>query len=149
MMVTYDFAPGCLLTYEMRVWNAYPLEGESEGAAVCGDGGYVTIGNSRWRAYDAKGKLIKEEAGAYDNDVAHARNFLDCIRSRQRPRADLETVGHPSSLLCHLGNAAWRAGRTLKFDAETYTFTGDSDANQYLTRAEYRKPWQLPKIAEL
>jgi len=62
---------------------------------------------------------------------------------------DLETIGHPSSMLCHLGNAAWRAGRSLKFDPDTYTFTGDADANQYLTRAEYRKPWLLPKISEL
>ena len=148
-MVTYDFAPGCLLTYEMRVWNAYPLEGESEGSSIHGDGGYVVIGNTRWRAYDEKGKLSKEEAGGYNNDVAHARDFLDCMRSRRRPNADLETVGHPSSLLCHLGNAAWRAGRTLQFDAATYTFKNDGDANQYLTRAEYRQPWVLPKIADL
>ena len=149
MMVTYDYEPGCLLTYEMRVWNAYPFEGESEGAAIHGDGGYVTIGNSRWRAFDAKGKLIKEEPGGYNNDIPHARNFLDCLRSRQKPSADLETVGHPSSLLCHIGNAAWRAGRTLRFDPTTYTFKNDAEANQYLTRAEYRKPWLLPKIADL
>jgi predicted dehydrogenase len=149
MMVTYDFAPGCLMTYEMRVWNAYPLLDESEGAAIHGDGGYVVIGNSRWRAYDEKGKLVKEESGGYNNDVAHAKNFLDCMRSRGRPNADLETIGHPSSLLCHIGNAAWRAGRTLRFDPATYTFVGDADANQYLTRAEYRKPWLLPKISEL
>ena len=31
---------------------------------MCGDGGYVTIGNSRWRAYDEKGKLIKKETAA-------------------------------------------------------------------------------------
>ena len=149
MMVTYDFAPGCLLTYEMRVWNAYPLHEESEGAAIHGDGGYVVIGNSRWRAFDEKGKLIKEESGGYNNDIPHAKNFLDCMRSRGKPNADLETVGHPSSLLCHIGNAAWRAGRTLRFDPATYTFAGDADANQYLTRAEYRKPWLLPKLSEL
>lgn len=149
LMVTYDFAPNYLMTYEMRVWNSYPLHEEGEGAAVCGDNGSVVIGNTRWRAFDAKGKLIKEDKGGYDNDVPHAQNFLDCMRSRKMPHADLETVGHPSSLLCHLGNAAWRAGRTLRFDPATYTFTGDADANQYLTRAEYRKPWVLPKISEL
>lgn len=148
-MVTYDFAPGCLMTYEMRVWNAYPLLEEPEGAAIHGDNGYVVIGNSRWRSFDAKGKLIKETGGSYDNDVAHAKNFLDCMRSRAKPNADLETIGHPSSLLCHLGNAAWRTGRTLRFDPTTYTFTGDADANQFLTRPEYRKPWLLPKLSEL
>jgi hypothetical protein len=132
----------------MRVWNAYPLHEEPEGAAVYGDEGYVVIGNSRWRAFDAKGKPIKEDKAGY-NDVGHVKNFLDCMRTRQRPNADLETVGHPSSLLCHLGNAAWRAGRQLKFDKETYTFVGDADANQYLTRAEYRKPFVLPKVSEV
>jgi predicted dehydrogenase len=149
LMVTYDFAPGCLLTYEMRVWNAYPLHDEPEGAAICGDNGYVVIGNSRWRAFDAKGKLIKEESGSYNNDIAHAKNFLDCMRSRSRPNADLETIGHPSSLLCHIGNAAWRTGRTLQFDPATYRFKNDDAANQLLSRAEYREPWLLPKLADV
>jgi len=149
LMVTYDFAPGVLLTYEMRVWNTYPLHDEAEGAAIHGDNGYVVIGNTRWRAFDAKGKLIKEESGSYDNDVAHAKNFLDCMRSRAKPNADLETIGHPSSLLCHLGNAAWRAGRTLRFDAANYAFVGDAEANRFLTRDDYRKPWVLPKLADV
>jgi len=148
LMVTYDYAPGVLLTYEMRVWNAYPLHDEPEGAAICGDNGFVIIGNSRWRAFDAKGKPIREEKGGY-NDVGHAKNFLDCMRSRQRPNADLETIGHPSSLLCHIGNAAWRTGRTLHFDPATYTFRDDADANSFLTRPEYRKPWVLPKLSEV
>ena len=71
------------------------------------------------------------------------------MRTRNRPAADLETVGHPSSLLCHLGNAAWRAGRTLRFDAENCTCVGDEDANQFLARPRYRKPWVLPAISEL
>jgi predicted dehydrogenase len=149
LMVTYDFAPGYLLTYEMRVWNGCPFLEESEGAAVHGDNGYVVIGNNKWRAYDGKGKLIKDEGGSYNNDIAHAKNFLDCMRSRGKPNADLETVGHPSSLLCHIGNAAWRAGRTLHFDPATYTFKNDAEANQFLTRREYRKPWVLPKVSEV
>jgi hypothetical protein len=133
----------------MRVWNAYPLHEESEGAAVHGDEGYVVLGNSSWRAFDRRGKLVKDEKGSYAGDTAHAKNFLDCMRSRGKPAADLETIGHPSSLLCHLGNAAWRAGRTLHFDPATYTFKGDAEANQFLTRPEYRKPWLLPKASEV
>lgn len=144
LMATFDY-PGAVMTYEMRVWNQYPLHDESEGAALHGDGGYIVIGNGRWRAFDAKGKLAKEQTGSY-NDVGHAQNFLDCMRTRKKPNADLETVGHPSSMLCHLGNAAWRAGRTLRFDPETYTFLGDAAANQFLTRAEYRRPWVLPPL---
>ena len=147
LMVTYDY-PGYILTYEMRVWTPYPLHGESEGAAVFGDKGYIVIGNRRWRAFGAKDKLLAQGHGD-DNTVGHVRNFLDCMHTRHRPAADLETVGHPSSMLCHLGNAAWRTGRALAFDPETNRFKGDSDADQYLTRPKYREPWTLPDINRL
>ncbi len=143
LMVMYDY-PGCVLTYEMRVWSPHAIEGETEGAAVLGDQGYIVLGNYRWKAYDAKGKLAAEDRGRYDNS-AHAVNFLDCMRTRKRPHADLESVGHPSSLLCHLGNAAWRSGRPVRFDPESYDF-GSPEANRFRTRPEYRKPWLLPEI---
>ncbi len=147
LMVTYDFS-GYLLTYELRIWSPYAMHGEAEGAAIYGDNGYVALSHDRWRAFDSKGKQLSEQTGDFNN-AGHAQNFVDCMRTRTRPVADLETVGHPSSLLCHLGNAAWRAGRTLHFDAEEYTFVGDEDASQYLTRPEYRKPWVLPAISDL
>ncbi len=147
LLVNYDY-PGAVLTYEMRIWSPYPLEGESEGAAVFGDDGYVVIGNSRWRAFDRRGKLVKEESGS-SSDAVHVQNFLDCMRSREKPAADLETVGHPSSMLCHLGNVAWRVGRTVKFDPQTYTFPDDDEANKLLTRPEYRRPWLLPEISKV
>lgn len=146
LLVTYDF-PNCVLTYEMRLYNAYRLHDETEGCILYGDEGYVVIGNRRWRAFDARGKQISEESGN-DNTVGHAQNFLDCMRSREKPVADLETIGHPSSLLCHLGNAAWRLGRTVRFDPQSYTFD-DEEANQYLTRPQYRAPWLLPKVEEV
>ena len=149
LMITYDYGSGRVVTYEMRIWAPYPMLGESEGAAVFGDAGYVVIGNSRWRAYSEGDKLVREESGTYGNDVAHIENFLDCMTSREKPNADLETVGHPSSLMCHLGNAAWRAGCTLRFDHENYTVIDDDDANQYLGRQEYRSPWKLPTLAEI
>lgn len=147
LQVTYEFAgtPGRILTYEMRVWNPYKMYGEGEGAVVYGDKAYIVIGNSRWRAYDPKDKVIAEGTGNNDGR-AHITNFLDCVKTRNRPNADLETIGHPSSVLCHAGNVAWRLGRTVQFDATTETFTGDPEANQLRTRPEYRKPWTLPEV---
>ena len=55
---------------------------------------------------------------------------------------DIE-VGHTTSVLCHLGNTAWRVGRKLRFEAKTQTFGADSEANRYLGRT-YRKKWKLP-----
>ncbi|MCL4191644.1 MAG: Gfo/Idh/MocA family oxidoreductase [Thermoguttaceae bacterium] len=143
LMVSYDY-PGYVVTYEMRIWSPYPMEGESEGAAVFGDQGYVIIGNSRWRAYAARDELVAEGQGGY-NDAGHVRNFLESMRSREKPVADLETVGHPASLLCHLGNIAWRAGCTIHFDPDTCTLA-EAEARQFLVRAEYRKPWVLPEV---
>lgn len=149
MMTTYDYGNGKLLTYEMRIWAPYPLHEEGEGAAVLGDQGSLVIGGSRWRHFGPKGELIVEtartKAGA---DEAHVRDFLDCMRSREQPRASQETVGRESSLLSHLGNASWRSGKTLEFDYNKYRFT-DESANHLLTRAEYRKPYVLPKPSEV
>jgi predicted dehydrogenase len=146
-MVTYDFKD-YLVTYELRLWTPYPYYGLTEGALVYGDQGYIVLSTDFWKAYDEKGDLVAEDAQEFTSKP-HIRNFLDCMRSREKPAADLETIGHPASLLCHLGNAAWRAGRTLRLDPETYTFIGDDEANRYLTRPEYRKPWLLPEIKDL
>jgi len=71
---------------------------------------------------------------------------VDCVKSRKKPNADLETVGHPSSVFCHAGNIAWRTGRKLTLDAGTETFVNDSEANALRTRKEYRAPWVLPEV---
>ncbi len=49
--------------------------------------------------------------------IAHARNFLDCVKSRQKPVSELE-IGFNASLPCILGVMAVREGRTFKWDAE-------------------------------
>ena len=147
LQVNYEYpgTPGRILTYEMRVWTPYKYHDEDEGALVCGDQGYIVLGNTRWRAYAAGGKLVAEGSG--DNDgTSHIQNFLDCVHSRQKPNADLETVGHPSSILCHAGNIAWRTGHKLTFDPATETFVGDEAANALRTRPEYRAPWLLPEV---
>jgi hypothetical protein len=69
----------------------------------------------------------------------HARNFLDCIKSRERPAADVEDA-HRVSAACHLANISLRLGRTIHWDAETERITGDPEASSLLVRP-YRKPW--------
>jgi predicted dehydrogenase len=144
--VIYDYG-NCLLDYEMRLWCPNPIHGISEGAAVYGDRGYVVLSNGPCRAHDHEGKLVFEKDGRnLDSTDRHARNFLDCMRTHERPAADLETVGSVSSLLCHVGNVAWRVGRTVRYDIEKREFPGDAEANRFLTRPEYRKPWDLPRV---
>ena len=79
-----------------------------------------------------------------DEGQAHFENFIDCVRSRKSEnlKAPLED-GHFSTTLCHLGNIAYRVGRSVKFDGATERFEGDEEADKLLSRT-YRAPYVLP-----
>jgi len=148
MTISFRY-PGKILVFEMRIWNPYRMEGVDNGVAVYGSDGMVQIGRwhdgSGFKVFDKAGKLVefdKSEAGDGDG---HARNFIDCVKSRKAPNAEIE-IGYQSTLHCHLGNIVARTGRALKFDAKTETFAGDTEANKLLRR-EYRKHWATPKNA--
>ena len=147
LQVNYEFdgpSPK-LITYEMRLWAPYVFHGETEGAAIYGEKGYLLMGNSRWRAIGPGNKLLAEGSGGNDASP-HIQNFIDCVKSRQKPNADLETVGHPSSLLCHMGNVSTRVKRQVVLDSKTETFFDDNEANRLRTRPTYRKPFLLPEV---
>jgi predicted dehydrogenase len=146
LQVNYEFSGEApkLLTYEMRIWAPYPMNGLGEGAAVYGDKGYIEIGNSGWRAFEGREQVKLVEGNSHE--APHVQDFIDCVKSRKRPYCDLETVGHPASVLCHAGNISARLGRSLTLDAASETFVDDDSANALRTRAEYRKPWALPDV---
>ncbi|MBL8205276.1 MAG: Gfo/Idh/MocA family oxidoreductase [Blastocatellia bacterium] len=144
MNITFNCGDKALI-FEMRIWNPYQMEGVGNGVAVYGSEGMVQIGrwDGKWgfKAFDSKGKEVHfDNANEPDH---HARNFIDCIRSRQAPNAEI-AVGHTSTTFAHLANIVARTGRNLKFDAKTETILGDAEANRYLRR-QYRKHWATPK----
>ena len=63
----------------------------------------------------------------------HIENWVECMRSRKSPVADIE-VGHRTTSLCLLGNVALDAGRKLVWDWESERFPDDQDANGLLSR---------------
>jgi predicted dehydrogenase len=69
----------------------------------------------------------------------HVRNFLDCVRSRKAPLADLESA-HGTAVACHLANIAMRTGRVITWDASRNDIVGDAEASAMLTKS-YRAPW--------
>ena len=148
MNITFNFS-GKILIFEMRIWNPYGLEGQDNGVAVYGSTGVIHIGrwNGRWgyKVFDEKGGLAidesRHETGAEDSN--HVRNFLDCVKSRKAPNAEIET-GHASTTLCHLGNIVARTGRNLKFDPASERVAADEEAGRLLRR-EYRRHWAVPK----
>jgi len=68
-------------------------------------------------------------------------NWLDCIRTRQKPICDVE-IGCRSVTVCHLGNIAYWFRRPLKWDPVKEEFIGDDEANRWLDRPK-RAPWHL------
>lgn len=83
-------------------------------------------------------EAIKEEAS---NDLleSHARNFLDCVKTRERPVAEVED-GHRTATTCHLANLSLELGRKIRWDAEREDVMGDAEASSRLVRP-YRQPW--------
>ena len=75
------------------------------------------------------------------NDLlaSHARNFIDCVKSRATPAADVEW-GHRVATACHLANISLRLGRKVRWDSEKEEIMGDPEAQSMLERP-YRKPW--------
>jgi len=75
-------------------------------------------------------------------------NFIDCVRSRKKENLNAPVEeGHFSATLLHLGNAAYRLGRTLNFDPATEQVIGDEEANRILRDADrgYRTPYVVPE----
>jgi predicted dehydrogenase len=77
---------------------------------------------------------------------AHLANFLDCVRSRQRPVADIEE-GHTSTAACLLANVSMKLGRSLEWNPAAGCVRGDDAANALLRRP-YRTPWVHPEPAD-
>jgi hypothetical protein len=71
--------------------------------------------------------------------IVHTRNFLDCIRSRQQPIADLESA-HAVVTTCHLANISVRTGRKIRWDGKKEQIIDDPEAARMLVR-DYRSPW--------
>jgi predicted dehydrogenase len=74
-------------------------------------------------------------------DADHARNFLDCVKSREPTNCPV-AVGHRSTSATLLGKIALRRGRYLAWDGKNERVTNDDEANKLLTYA-YRRPWKL------
>jgi predicted dehydrogenase len=74
----------------------------------------------------------------------HIRDFVQAIKSRQKPNADVE-IGHRSTVVCHLVNICRELQRNLKWDPATERFAGDEEANAKLARKR-RKGYELPKV---
>ena len=140
-----------MMTSEVRHWITNHEAGVTEsdpgtvGAPFYGPKGYLTVWSEDFGKYTSF--LGREQApGPTGSDLGnHFANFIDVVRSRKL--SDLNAPveeGAISTTLVHLANISYRLGRTLHFDAATYSCTGDPEANRMFRRT-YRKGFEVPE----
>lgn len=140
-VATFDFGDQALI-WEGQSCAPRGFEGSGFGVNFYGDNGTLVIAGDRARIYDLKDKMVREFEGKGD-DVIHFANFADAIRNGSTLNSEIEE-GQKASLLCHLGNIAWRSGRVVSLDPGTMKLTGDKATPKFWGR-EYRKGWE-PKV---
>lgn len=106
----------------------------------------LELSNEEWRNLPLEGMKVQLHTS---ND--HYRNWIDCMKNRSRPVADVE-IGHRSATVCHLGNIArWisqrtqQTGQRLLWDPKEERFTNNDWGNFYLDRPR-REPYTLPEV---
>ena len=141
-----------------RVWCKYPNDIElviagghddiKGGTKWIGEHGWVWVDRGKFETSDPHWKdEIKEREQKKDLKVllpvspGHQRQFLDCVKSRQKTLTPVE-VAHRSATPGHLGYIASVVGRTLKWDAARQEIVGDAEASKLLSRP-MRAPWRL------
>jgi hypothetical protein len=90
--------------------------------------------------------IVKEPLGEKEvhlfQSPGHHRNWIDCIKSRRKPVADVE-IGARSVAITQLGNLAYWTHKTLEWDPAKWRFAGEG-ADQKLLDRERRPQWKLP-----
>ncbi|MGH9342394.1 MAG: Gfo/Idh/MocA family protein, partial [Terriglobia bacterium] len=150
LQVTYQYdQPRFVAVYENRWDNANSTNAKGYGIEFHGTDATLFVDRSGFKVYPEKGAdnggdraPSMEMKSANNAHFDHVRNFLDCVKSRQRPISDIK-IGHRSTSVCLLGNVALRSRQQLEWDVEGQTLkSGGPEAQRLLTR-HYRAPWKL------
>jgi predicted dehydrogenase len=163
--VLWDF-DGTMVIFAQYNANAAPGNLQSAQMEVRGTKGTMYIHENRWevvpetpadelvpgrtpldrereKSYRTSKKAAMEPAKGQGSDDTrfHARNFLDCVKSRGKCNCDILT-GHLSTAATLIGNIALKTKSYLEWDPKGEKFTNNANANQYLSY-KYRAPYKL------
>lgn len=145
IVATFDFGDKAIM-WEGQSCDANGFESVGFGLTFFGEKGAMTLTNTSAIIRDSDKKVVREFEGAkelYAYDAAHFGNFIAGIRNGTALKADI-AEGQKSTILCHLGNIAWRTGHTIQFDPKARKIVGDRSATA-LTKRSYRRGWE-PKV---
>ncbi len=122
------------------------VHGHSGGVLFIGTDGAILV--NRGKLASLPENVIKEPLGKKDvhlyKSPGHQRDWLNCVRSRKKPIADVE-IGARSVTVCHLGNLAYWNHKRLKWDPKTWSFVDGTGDPRWLDR-ERREGYELPKV---
>ncbi|MCF7785132.1 MAG: Gfo/Idh/MocA family oxidoreductase [Prosthecobacter sp.] len=107
-----------------------------------GDNGTMGISRDSWINYDLKGVEMSKGKGAGGGDVAHMGNFIEAIRGNAKLNSPIEE-GQKSTMMCHLGNMAYRTNTVVKCDPKTGKVLDNAEALKLWGREGYRKGWEV------
>lgn len=121
------------------------VHGGPSGCVFHGENGTLHIDRGKLTS-DPK-EIVETPLGEDDVHLAkspgHHRNWLDCIKTREAPVAEVEK-GARTVTIIHLGNQAYWNHKRLKWDPQRWEFQ-DADDNRLRDR-ERRDPWKLPEV---
>jgi predicted dehydrogenase len=134
--LTYKYANGVVMHHG-------GLQGYPFGVVFVGENGKVCVDRGKFKAEPESlaADPIPENGLHLYKSRNHQQDFVQCIRSRQKPICDVE-VGCRSVTVCHLGNLAYWNKRALKWDPAKERFVGDDEANTWLNPPK-RAPWKV------
>jgi predicted dehydrogenase len=149
----YDFPIAMTARFEVKepdftLWWIQPadggdiLPGEKYGMTFYGEDGQLRTNFGEHKFFrDGKEAPLPREGKPVNvpKSPGHLRNWLDSIRSRELPIADVE-IGHRTTSFCQLGNAALWTGRPLRWDWEKEVVIDDQEATRLLSRP-FREPY--------
>ena len=147
--VLYDFG-NFTVSWDHAGGLSKGLYGRNYGVAFIGNNGTLVVNREGWEVIAEsenntnKTELIPLQPADSQSHEKHVKNFLDCVRSRQKPICDIES-GHRAALVAHMGNIAYRTGNKLYWDDGKDKFRDDPKANAFL-KPDYRSPWKLPAL---
>lgn len=138
----YDF--GKLGGAEWVQSSCHPRAAEKPLAEVVFYGANGTMGINRdsWTVYDPKGVEVSKGKGKGGGDGAHMGNFLEAIRGNGKLNSPIEE-GQKSTMLCHLGNIAYRTNTVVRCDPKTGKLIDNPAGEKLWQRPEYRKGWEV------
>ncbi len=141
--VVYDFGK---VGMEWVQSSCHPRAAEKP-LAEClfyGDNGTMAVARDSWVVYDPKGVKVSEGKGKGGGDAAHIGNFLEAIRGNAKLNSPIEE-GQKSTMLCHLGNIAYRTNTVVRFDPVTKKLIDNPEGEKLWKRASYRAGFE-PKV---